>query len=90
MQSLLFILHNNYHGALPTFYYGKIYYSSGFICCNQYPRLKKGYASLQNILRKVKKGNYKKCKCNMIRGIYLKPKDLEKEKRQLEEMNIFL
>ncbi len=51
---------------------------------------KKGYASLQNVLRKVKKGNYKKYRRNVIRGMYLKPKELEKGKRQSEEMNIFL
>ncbi len=51
---------------------------------------KKGYISLQNVLRKVKKGNYKKYRYNMIRKIYLKSKDLEKRKRQSEEMNVFL
>ncbi len=34
------------------------------------PASKKGYASLQNVLRKVKKGSYKKCKCNVIRGVF--------------------
>ncbi len=41
---------------------------------------KKGYALLQNVLRNVKKGNYKKYKYNVIRGVYLKPNNLEKRK----------
>lgn len=45
---------------------------------------------LSNVLKKVKKGNFKNYGCNMIRGVYLKPKDLKKKKRQLEKINILL
>ena len=52
--------------------------------------LKKGYVLLQNVLKKIKKENYKKYRYNIIRRMYLKPKNLEKEKRQLKKINVFL
>ena len=51
---------------------------------------KKFMLSLQNILRKMRNKSYKKCGYNVIRVMYLRQKDLEKEKLQQEEMNVYL
>lgn len=45
---------------------------------------------LQNILKKIKRDNYKKYKYNVIKGIYLKLKNSEKNKCQLKKVNVFL
>ncbi len=74
MQSLLFILHNNYHEALRTLYYRNLYYFSGLYVVVNIHTSKKDYASLQNMLRKVKKRNYKKYRCNVIREVVFKAK----------------
>ena len=44
----------------------------------------------KNVLRKVKKENYEKYGCNVIKEVYLKPKDLEKGKWQPKEINVLL
>ena len=41
---------------------------------------KKVMLLLQNVLRKIRKGSYKKCGCNVTKVVYLRPKDSEKGK----------
>ena len=41
---------------------------------------KKVILLLQNILKKIKKGNYEKYECNVIKKMYLKLKNLKKDK----------
>ena len=50
--------------------------------------LKKDYAIITKYSKKKK--NDKKYKYNIIREVYLKPKDLKKRKWQPKEMNVFL
>ena len=90
MQSLLFILHNNYYKALAILYSRNIYHFSRFIYYSKYPYIKKRLCFTTKQFKKSKKENYKKCRCNVIKRVYLKPKDLEKKKQQSKKMNFFL
>lgn len=52
--------------------------------------LKTVILSLQNIFKKIKKKSYKKHGYNVIRVVYLRRKDLEKERLQQRKINVLL